>query len=106
MSNSKFDNHPIPLWMKDCERKRLADSLTSVLQQVSDDWNLQDSHKAVSAFEKWAYHLIDMDKLGTRRAFDREMAFTFQVTQDVHSDELLDLLLEHHPEKWNYIRMS
>ena len=104
MSNSKFDNHPIPLWMKDCERKRLADSLTSVLQQVSDDWDLQDSHKAVSAFEKWAYHLIDMDKLGTRRAFDKEMAFTFQVTQDVHSDELLDLLLEHHPEKWNYIR--
>lgn len=104
MSNSKFDNHPIPLWMKDCERKRLADSLTSVLQQVSDDWDIQDSHKAVSAFEKWAYHLIDMDKLGTRRAFDKEMAFTFQVTQDVHSDELLDLLLEHHPEKWNYIR--
>ena len=54
MSNSKFDNHPIPLWMKDCERKRLADSLTSVLQQVSDDWDIQDSHKAVSAFEKWA----------------------------------------------------
>ena len=79
MSNSKFDNHPIPLWMKDCERKRLADSLTSVLQQVSDDWDIQDSHKAVSAFEKWAYHLIDMDKLGTRRAFDKEMAFNFQV---------------------------
>jgi len=32
------------------------------------------------------------------------LASTFQVTQDVHSDELLDLLLEHHPEKWNYIR--
>ena len=52
MSNNKYNDHSIPLWMKDHERKRLADSLTSVLQQVSEDWSADDSHKAIHIFER------------------------------------------------------
>ena len=104
MSNNKYNDHSIPLWMKDHERKRLADSLTSVLQQVSEDWSADDSHKAIHIFETWAYPLIDPDKFSSRRAFDNELTFTFHVTQNVHSDELFDVLQEYHPEKWHYIR--
>ena len=104
MSNNKYNEHSIPLWMKDHERKKLADSLTSVLQQVSEDWSADDSHRAIHIFEKWAYPLIDPDKFSSRIAFDNELTFTFHVTQNVHSDELFDVLQEYHPEKWHYIR--
>ena len=104
MSNNKYNDHHIPLWMKDHERKRLADSLTSVLQQFTDDWSADDSHKAIQVFEKWAYPLIDPDKFNSRRTIDNELTFTFHVTQNVHSDELFDVLQEYHPEKWHYIR--
>ena len=104
MSNNKYNDHHIPLWMKDHERKRLADSLTSVLQQFTDDWSADDSHKAIQVFEKWAYPLIDPDKFSSRRTNDNELTFTFHVTQNVHSDELFDVLQEYHPEKWHYIR--
>ena len=104
MSNNKYNDHHIPLWMKDHERKRLADSLTSVLQQFTDDWSADDSHKAIQVFEKWAYPLIDPDKFSSRRTIDNELTFTFHVTQNVHSDELFDVLQEYHPEKWHYIR--
>ena len=104
MSNKKYNDHPIPSWMKDSERKRLADSLTSYVQRFSDDWDLMDSHKVISIFEKWAYPLIDLDKVSHGRFLDDDLTFTFFVVQDVHSDELFDLLLEHHPEKWHRIR--
>lgn len=104
MSNNKYNDHHIPLWMKDHERKRLADSLTSVLQQFTDDWSADDSHKAIQVFEKWAYPLIDPDKFNSRRTNDNELTFTFHITQNVHSDELFDVLQEYHPEKWHYIR--
>lgn len=104
MSYKKYNDHPIPCWMKDSERKRLADSLTSLVQRFSDDWDFMDSHKAISIFEKWAYPLIDLDKVSQRSDLDDDMTFTFHVVQDVHSDELFDLLLEHHPEKWYRIR--
>lgn len=104
MSYKKFNDHPIPSWMKDSEKKRLADSLTSYVQKFSDDWDLMDSHKVISIFEKWAYPLIDLDKVSHGRFLDDDLTFTFFVVQDVNSDELFDLLLEHHPEKWHRIR--
>ena len=104
MSNKKYNAHPIHSWIKDSERKRLAITLTSVLQQLSDDWNNQDSFKAVSVFEKWAFPLIDTDRLLKNHGYGDDLTFTFQITQDVHSDELFDLLLEYHHEKWHRIR--
>ena len=61
MSNNKYNDHPILSWMKDLERKKLAVSLTSLLQQVSDDWSVDDSHKAIGMLEKWVYPLIDQE---------------------------------------------
>lgn len=104
MANNNFNEHPIPLWIKDHERKKLAVWLTSVLQKYSDDWDIQDSHKAVSVFEKWAFPLIDTDRLVSYVGYGDELTFTFHVTQNVISDELFDVLQEYHPEKWHYIR--
>ena len=104
MSNNKYNDHPILSWMKDLERKKLAVSLTSLLQQVSDDWSVDDSHKAIGMLEKWVYPMIDQNKLLQRNAFGDDLTFTFHVTHDVHSDELFDHLQEYHPEKWNHIR--
>lgn len=80
MSNNKYNDHPILSWMKDLERKKLAVSLTSLLQQVSDDWSVDDSHKAIGMLEKWVYPLIDQDKLLRRNAFGDDLTFTFHVT--------------------------
>ena len=100
---NKFDNL-IPRWMKDSERKKLADSLTSFLTHYSDDWSVHDSQKAIDAFERWAYPLIDKDRFRRQTEFERDLTFSFHVTQNVQSDELFDLLQEYHPEKWHYIR--
>ena len=100
---NKFDNL-IPRWMKDSERKKLADSLTSMLTPYSDDWSVHDSQKAIDAFERWAYPLIDKDRFRRQTEFERELTFSFHVTQNVQSDELFDLLQEYHPEQWHYIR--
>lgn len=100
---NKFDNL-IPRWMKDSERKKLADSLTSMLTPYSDDWSVHDSQKVIDAFERWAYPLIDKDRFRRQTDFERDLTFSFHVTQNVQSDELFDLLQEYHPEKWHYIR--
>ena len=101
--NNKFDNL-IPRWMKDSERKKLADSLTSMLTPYSDDWSVHDSRKAIDAFERWVYPLIDKDRFRRQTEFERDLTFSFYVTQNVQSDELFDLLQEYQPEKWHYIR--
>ena len=101
--NHKYDNL-IPRWMKDSERKKLADSLTSMLTHYSDEWSVHDSRKAIEAFERWAYPLIDKDRFQRQTEFERDLTFSFHVTQNVQSDELFDLLQEYHPEKWHYIR--
>ena len=100
---TKFNNL-IPRWMKDSERKKLADSLTSILTPYSDDWSVHDSQKAIDVFERWAYPLIDKDRLRRQTEFERNLTFSFHVTQNVQSDELFDILQEYHPEKWHYIR--
>ena len=100
---TKFNNL-IPRWMKDSERKKLADSLTSILTPYSDDWSVHDSQKAIDVFERWAYPLIDKDRLRRQTEFERDLTFSFHVTQNVQSDELFDILQEYHPEKWHYIR--
>ena len=101
--NNKFDNL-IPRWMKDSERKKMADSLTSMLTHYSDEWSVDDSQKAIDAFERWAYPLIDKERFRRQMEFERDLTFSFYVTQNFQSDELFDLLQEYHPEKWNYIR--
>lgn len=101
--NNKLDKL-IPRWMKDSERKMLADSLTSMLTRYSDDWSVHDSQKAIDAFERWAYPLIDKERFRRQMEFERDLTFSFYVTENVQSDELFDLLQEYHPEKWNYIR--
>jgi hypothetical protein len=101
--NNKFDNL-IPRWMKDSERKKLADSLTSMLTPYSGDWSVHDSHKAIDAFERWVYPLIDKERFRRQTEFERDLTFSFYVTQNVQSDELFDLLQEYQPEKWHYIR--
>ena len=101
--NNKFDNL-IPRWMKDSERKKLADSLTSMLTPYSDDWSVHDSRKAIEAFERWVYPLIDKDRFRRQTEFERDLTFSFYVTQNVQSDELFDLLQEYQPDKWHYIR--
>ena len=90
--NNKFDNL-IPRWMKDSERKKLADSLTSMLTPYSDEWSIHDSQKTIDAFERWVYPLIDKDRFRRRTEFERELTFSFHVTQNVQSDELFDQLL-------------
>ena len=72
--NNKLDKL-IPRWMKDSERKMLADSLTSMLTRYSDDWSVHDSQKAIDAFERWAYPLIDKERFRRQMEFERDLTF-------------------------------
>ncbi len=104
MAYNKFNYHPDSHWMKDSEKNRLADMLTSKLQKYSDDWKLQDSCKAVDIFEKWLSGLIDTNRFVCNAIHGDDLTFTFHVTQNIHSDELFDTIQEFYPEEWHYIR--
>ena len=92
------------LWMKSLHRDRMARLMTRCFSRVSEDWRQQDSKRVMEILERLVYRSVDTDLLLRNRVLHAGMAFQFHVVENVYSDELFDLLLEYHPDKWRIIQ--
>ena len=92
------------LWMKSLHRNRMAKLMTRCFSRVSEDWRQQDSKRVMEILERLVYRSVDTDLLLRNRVLHAGMAFQFHVVENVYSDELFDLLLEYHPDKWRIIQ--
>ena len=90
-------------WMTSHHRNKLTTMLTSCFRKVMDDWNPNESSRLVSAIERLLFKSIDMELLMKNRVFKEGVTFSFNVMEHVDSDDLFDLLLDYHSDKWTYI---
>ena len=100
-SNSPNDNES---WMKSPHRDKFTTMLTGCFRKVMDDWHPHESCRVVTAIERLLFRSIDTDLLMKNRVFKEGMTFSFNVMEHVDSDDLFDLLLDYHPDKWMYIQ--
>ena len=91
-------------WMKSRHRDKLTSMITGYFRKVVDDWHSHESCRLVNAIERLLFKSIDTDLLMKRRVFNEGLTFSFNVMEDVDSDDLLDLLLSYHSDKWQHIQ--
>ncbi len=91
-------------WMKFHHKDKMTKMLTGCFRKVMDDWNPHESCRVVTAIERLLFRSIDMDLLMKDHFFKEGTTFSFNVMEDVESDDLFDLLLDYHTDKWIYIQ--
>ena len=91
-------------WMTSQQRDKFTTMLTNCFRKVMDDWHPHESCRVVSAIERLLFRSIDMELLMKKRVFKEGVTFSFNVMEHIGSDDLFDLLLEYHPDKWMYIQ--
>ena len=90
-------------WMTSQQRDKFTTMLTNCFSKVMDDWHPNESYRVVSAIERLLFRSIDMELLMMNRVFKEGVTFSFNVMEHTGSDDLFDLLLEYHSDKWAYI---
>ena len=91
-------------WMKSRHRDKFTKMLTGCFSKALGDWRPNESYRVISAVEKLLFRSIDMELLMRERIFTEGVTFNFNLMEDVESDDLFDLLLDYHPDKWIYIQ--
>jgi len=91
-------------WIKSTHKERITSTMTKYFHQVNPHWEDTDSEKVVNIVEKLVYRTIDVDKLNRLSMSKDGFTVSFKVVQNMYSDELLDLLMEYHTDKWHFIQ--
>ena len=91
-------------WIKSTQKERITSTMTKYFHQVNPQWEDTDSEKVVNIVEKLVYRTIDIDKLNRLSMSKDGFTVSFNVVQNMYSDELLDLLMEYHTDKWHFIQ--
>ena len=90
-------------WMKSRHRDKFTTMLTCCFRKVMGDWHPHESCRVVTAIERLLYKSIDTNLLMKNQIFKDGMTFSFHLMEDTGSDDLFDLLLGYHPDKWAFI---
>ena len=91
-------------WVKRENKNALSKVITRCLHNVCKQWNTDDTEKLVYSIERLVYPIIDTEKLLLSGFESHGGSFDLHILQDIVSDELLDMILEYHSEKWQVIR--
>ena len=91
-------------WMKSRHRDKFTTMLTGCFSKALGDWHPNESCRVISAIEKLLFRCIDMELLMKDRIYTEGLTFNFNVMENVGSDDLFELLLDYHPDKWTYIQ--
>lgn len=91
-------------WIKSIHKERITSTMTKYFHNVNPQWKGSDSEKVVNIIEKLVYKTIDVDKLNRLNMTKEGFTFSFSVVQNMYSDELLDLLMEYHTDKWHFVQ--
>lgn len=91
-------------WIKSIHKERITSTMTKYFHDVNPQWKDSDSEKVVNILEKLVYKTIDVDKLNRFNMSKDGFTFSFSVVQNMYSDELLDLLMEYHTDKWHFVQ--
>ena len=91
-------------WIKSTQKERITSTMTKYFHQVNPQWEDTDSEKVVNIVEKLVYRTIDVDKLNRLSMSKDGFTVSFNVVQNMYSDELLDLLMEYYTDKWHFIQ--
>ena len=91
-------------WMKSEKKDEYVDLMTGCFQKVGADWEQSDSRRFVNAVEHLLFHDIDTSLLLKKQVNDEGVVFQFHLVENIRSDELLDMLMEYHPGKWQFIQ--
>ena len=91
-------------WMKASKKDKYASVITHYAKSVAADWLPSESMRIVDVVERLMFDNVDKDLL-LKQQFDEEgITFSFYVVENIASDELLDTLMEYHPNKWQFIQ--
>lgn len=91
-------------WIKSIHKERITSTMTKYFHDVNPQWKGSDSEKVVNIIEKLVYKTIDVDKLNRLNMSKNGFTFNFSIVQNMYSDELLDLLMEYHTDKWHFVQ--
>ena len=91
-------------WLNPVHKKRITSVMTKYFHQVNSNWEYNDSERVVNIVEKLVYRTIDIGMLNRSSMSKNGFTFSFNVVQNMYSDELLDLLMEYHTDKWHLIQ--
>ena len=91
-------------WMKSDKKDKYADLMTDCFQKVDADWDSNDSRRFVDAVERLMFDNIDTPLLLKQQAEEEGLVFKFNLVENIRSNELLDMMMEYHPDKWMYIQ--
>ena len=91
-------------WIKSIHKERITSTMTKYFHDVNPQWKGSDSEKVVNIIEKLVYKTIDVDKLNRLNMSKNGFTFSFSIVQNMYSDELLDLLMEYHTDKWHFVQ--
>ena len=96
-SNESWDEKQSGNWLKPVHKERITSVMTKYFHQVSPQWGENDSERVVNIVEKLVYRTIDVGMLNRTSMSKDGFTFSFNVVQNMYSDELLDLLNERRP---------
>ena len=94
----------VRMWMKSQQKDKYITMMTNCFQHVNADWKQDDSRRFVNAVEHLLFHDIDTSLLLKKQVNDEGVVFQFHLVENIRSDELLDMLMEYHPGKWQFIQ--
>lgn len=103
-SNESWDEKQSGNWLKPVHKERITSVMTKYFHQVSPQWGENDSERVVNIVEKLVYRTIDVGMLNRTSMSKDGFTFSFNVVQNMYSDELLDLLMEYDTDKWHFIQ--
>lgn len=114
MENKKSAKEPLKIegvyepmegrWLIPVQKERITKMITDYFHRASADWDSRDSRRIVNIVEKLVFNSIDVHLLNRQNMAKDGFSFSFSVTQGMCSDELLDLLMEYHSDKWHFIQ--
>lgn len=102
--NECWDKERDGNWLKPFQKKRITSVMTKYFHQVNSHWEDNDSERVVNIVEKLVYRTIDVEMMNRSSMYKNGFTFSFNIVQNMYSDELLDLLMEYHTNKWHFIQ--
>ncbi|MBQ6203939.1 MAG: hypothetical protein IJK46_07590 [Prevotella sp.] len=114
MENKKSAKEPLEMegmyepmegrWLIPIQKEKITKMITESFHRASADWDSGDSRRIVNIVERLVFNSIDVHLLNRQSMAKDGFSFSFSVTQGMCSDELLDLLMEYHSDKWHFIQ--
>ena len=114
MENKKSAKEPLEIegvyepmegrWLIPVQKEKITKMITECFHRASADWDSGDSRRIVNIVERLVFNSIDVHLLNRQSMAKDGFSFSFSVTQGMCSDELLDLLMEYHSDKWHFIQ--